>query len=126
LQRGDATKAIEELQIAIPYQTGTPRLLIGAMYPVYARGEAFLAEGRGPEAVAEFQQILDHRGVVGSDPVGVLDRLELGRAYRLSGNSAKAKASYEDFFTLWKDADPNVPVLMEARSEYTTIRDQSR
>jgi eukaryotic-like serine/threonine-protein kinase len=96
------------------------------MYPVYARGEAFLAEGRGPEAVAEFQQILDHRGVVGSDPVGVLDRLELGRAYRLSGNSAKAKASYEDFFTLWKDADPNVPVLMEARSEYTTIRDQSR
>jgi tetratricopeptide (TPR) repeat protein len=126
LQRGDVAKAIEELQSAIPYQTGTPRLLIGAMYPVYVRGEAFLAEGRGAEAAKEFQKILDHRGVVASDPVGALARLELGRAYRLSGNSAKAKAAYEDFFTLWKDADVNVPMLMEARSEYTAIRDQSR
>jgi outer membrane protein assembly factor BamD (BamD/ComL family) len=126
LQRGDVAKAIEELQSAIPYQTGTPRLLIGAMYPVYVRGQAFLAEGRGTEAAKEFQKILDHRGVVASDPVGALARLELGRAYMLSGNSAKARAAYEDFFTLWKDADANVPVLMEARSEYAAIRDQSR
>jgi tetratricopeptide (TPR) repeat protein len=126
LQRGDAAKAIEELQIAIPYQTGLPRLLIGAMYPVYVRGEAFLAEGRGTEAATEFQKILDHRGVVGSDPVGALARLELGRAYRLSGDSAKAKSAYEDFFTLWKDADASVPVLTQARNEYTAIRDQSR
>jgi tetratricopeptide (TPR) repeat protein len=123
LQRGDVAKAIEELQSAIPYQTGVPRLLIGAMYPVYVRGEAFLAEGRGTEAAKEFQKILDHRGVVASDPVGALARLELGRAYRLSGNSAKAKAAYEDFLTLWKDAEASVPVLMEARSEYTVIRD---
>jgi tetratricopeptide (TPR) repeat protein len=126
LQRGDATKAIEELQSAIPYETGPSRLLIGAMYPVYARGEAFLAEGRGAEAATEFQKILDHRGVVGSDPVGALARLELGRAYRLSGDDARAKAAYEDFFKLWKDADANVPVLMKARSEYTAIRDPSR
>jgi tetratricopeptide (TPR) repeat protein len=126
LQRGGVAKAIEELQSAIPYQTGTPRLLIGAMYPVYVRGQAFLAEGRGTEAAKEFQKILDHRGVVASDPVGALARLELGRAYMLSGNSAKARAAYEDFFTLWKDADANVPVLMEARSEYAAIRDQSR
>jgi eukaryotic-like serine/threonine-protein kinase len=126
LQRGDAAKAIEELQSAIPYETGTPRLLIGAMYPVYVRGQAFLAEGRGAEAANEFQKILDHRGVVGSDPVGALARLELGRAYRLSGNNAKAKAAYEDFLALWKDADANVPVLMEATREYTAIRDQSR
>jgi tetratricopeptide (TPR) repeat protein len=126
LQRGDGAKAIEELQSAISYQTGTPRLLIGAMYPVYVRGEALLVEGRGAEAAQEFQKILNHRGVVASDPVGALARLELGRAYRLSGNSAKAKAAYEDFFTLWKDADANVPVLMAARSEYTAIRNQSR
>jgi DNA-binding winged helix-turn-helix (wHTH) protein/tetratricopeptide (TPR) repeat protein len=126
LRRGNVAKAIEEMQSAIPYETGVPRLLIGAMYPVYVRGEAFLAEGRGAEAAEEFQKILDHRGVVASDPVGALARLELGRAYRLSGNSAKAKAAYEGFFTLWKDADANVPVLIEARREYTAIRGQSR
>jgi hypothetical protein len=90
------------------------------------RGEAFLAEGRGTEAATEFQKILDHRGVVGSDPVGALARFELGRAYRLSGDSAKARSAYEDFFTLWKDADASVPVLTQARNEYTAIRDQSR
>jgi len=124
LQRGDAAKAIQELQSAIPYQTGTPRLLIGAMYPVYVRGEAFLAEGRGAEAAKEFRKMLDHRGVMASDPISALARLELGRAYRLSGDSVKAKAAYEDFFTLWKDADVNAPVLMEARSEYKAIRVQ--
>jgi eukaryotic-like serine/threonine-protein kinase len=126
LRRGNVAKAIEEMQSAIPYETGVPRLLIGAMYPVYVRGEAFLAEGREAEAAEEFQKILDHRGVVASDPVGALARLELGRAYRLSGNSTKAKAAYEGFFTLWKDADANVPVLIEARREYTAIRGQSR
>ena len=68
--------------------------------------------------------MLDHRGVLASDPIGALARLELGRAYRLSGDSVKAKAAYEDFFTLWKDADVNAPVLMEARSEYKAIRVQ--
>ncbi len=126
LQRGDAAKAVEELQSATPYQTGVPRLLIGAMYPVYVRGEAFLADGRGAEAASEFQKILDRRAVVASDPVGALARLELGRAYRLSGDNAKAKVAYEDFFKLWKDADANVPVLMKARSEYIAIGDQSR
>jgi eukaryotic-like serine/threonine-protein kinase len=72
LQRGDAAKAIQELQSAIPYQTGTPRLLIGAMYPVYVRGEAFLAEGRGAEAAKEFRKMLDHRGVMASDPSSIL------------------------------------------------------
>jgi tetratricopeptide (TPR) repeat protein len=81
LQRGDAAKAIEELQAAVPYQTGVARSIIGAMYPVYVRGEAFLAEGRGAEAAAEFQKILDHRGVVVSDPVGALARLQLARAH---------------------------------------------
>jgi DNA-binding winged helix-turn-helix (wHTH) protein/tetratricopeptide (TPR) repeat protein len=122
LQGGDAAKAIEELQGAIPYETGSPRLLVGAMYPVYVRGEAFLAEGRGAEAAAEFQKILDHRGVVVSDPVGALARLELARAYRMDGDSAKAKAAYAVFLLLWKDADRDVPVLLKATRESAGIR----
>jgi tetratricopeptide (TPR) repeat protein len=122
LQRGDAAKAIEQLQSAIPYEAGLPRLLVGAMYPVYVRGEAFLAEGRGAQAAAEFQKILDHRGVVVSDPVGALAWLELGRAYRMDGDSAKAKAAYGAFLALWKDADRDVPVLQEARRESAGIR----
>jgi eukaryotic-like serine/threonine-protein kinase len=126
LQRGDAAKAIEELQGAIPYETGRPRLSVGAMYPIYVRGEAFLAEARGAEAAAEFQKILDHRGVVVSDPVGALARLELGRAYRMEGDSAKAEAAYEVFLALWKDADRDVPVLIEAKRESAEIRNQYR
>jgi tetratricopeptide (TPR) repeat protein len=122
LERGDAAKAVEELRSAIPYETGRPRLLLGAMYPIYVRGEAFLAEGRGAEAAAEFQKILDHRGVVVSDPVGALARLELARAYRMDGDSAKAKTAYEVFLALWKDADRGVPVLLEARRESAGIR----
>jgi DNA-binding winged helix-turn-helix (wHTH) protein/Tfp pilus assembly protein PilF len=121
LQRGDAAKAIEELQAAVPYQTGVARSIIGAMYPVYVRGEAFLAEGRGAEAAAEFQKILDHRGVVVSDPVGALARLQLARAHAMAGDSARAKAAYEDFLGLWKDADADLPVLLKARSEKTSI-----
>jgi eukaryotic-like serine/threonine-protein kinase len=122
LQRGDAAKAIDELQRAIPYETGLPRLLVGAMYPVYVRGEAFLAEGRGAEAAPEFHKILDHRGVLESDPIVPLARLELGRAYRIAGDRARAKAAYEDFLALWKDADRDVPVLQEARRESAGIR----
>ncbi len=121
LQRGDAAKATEELQSATPYETGVPRLLIGAMYPVYVRGEAFLAEGRGAEAAAEFRKILDHRGVVVSDPVGALARLQLARAYRMAGDDTKAKTAYADFLALWKDADADVQVLMEARRESARI-----
>lgn len=121
LQRGDATKAIEELARATPYETGVPRLLIGAMYPVYVRGEALLTERRGADAAAEFQKILDHRGVVASDPVGARARLELGRAYRMAGDNTKAKAAYQNFLAFWKDADAGLPVLMEARRESAGI-----
>ena len=93
------------------------------MLPVYVQGEAFLAEGRGAEAAAEFQMILDHRGVVISDPVSALAQLELGRTYKMSGDSAKAKVAYEDFFALWKDADADIPTLLEAMTEHSAIRD---
>jgi hypothetical protein len=90
---------------------------VGALYPIYVRGEAYLAARQGAKAAAEFQRILDHRGIVLSDPVGVLARLQLGRALALSGNRAGAKAAYEDLLALWKDADPDVPVLQQAKAE---------
>ena len=126
LHRGEAAKAIELLQIAIPYELGTPRSAIhaffGALYPIYVRGLAYLAAHQGPEAAAEFQKILDHRGIVVSDPIGALAHLQLGRAYAMQGDMAKAKAAYKDFLTLWKDADPDIPILKQAKAEYTKLQ----
>jgi tetratricopeptide (TPR) repeat protein len=125
LNHGDSSKAIELLQVAIPHELGAPRssihALFGALYPAYVRGEAYLAENRGAEAVAEFQKILDHRGIVVSDPIGALAHLQLGRAFALSGDKAKAKTAYQDFLALWKDADPDIPILQQAKSEYAKL-----
>jgi tetratricopeptide (TPR) repeat protein len=121
LSQGNAAKAIELLQSAAPYELGASRLLFGALYPIYVRGEAHLAAQQGAEAAIEFQKILDHRGVVGSDPIGALAHLQLGRALVLAGDKAKAKAAYDDFFTLWREADPDVPILKRARAEYLTL-----
>ena len=76
----------------------------------------------GVEAAAEFQKILDHRGVVGADPVGALAHLQLGRAFALLGDKTKAKTAYQDFLTLWKDADPDIPILQQAKAEYAELR----
>jgi tetratricopeptide (TPR) repeat protein len=95
--------------------------LFGAMYPVYLRGEAYISEGQGANAAAEFQKILDHRGIVVSDPVGAVARLQLGRAYALAGNKSRAKAAYQDFLTLWIDADSDVPILKQAKAEYSKL-----
>ena len=122
LDQGDSARAIEILQTATPYELGASRGLFGALYPIYVRGEAHLAAHRGPEAAAEFQRIIDHRGIVGSDPIGALARLQLGRALVLSGDTIKAKSAYQDFLTLWKDADPNIPILSQARSEYAKLQ----
>jgi DNA-binding winged helix-turn-helix (wHTH) protein/tetratricopeptide (TPR) repeat protein len=121
LNQGDASGAIEMLQVAAPYELGASRLLFGALYPIYVRGEAHLTAHQGAEAAIEFQKILDHRGVVGSDPIGALAHLQLGRAFALAGDKTKAKTAYQDFFTLWKDADPDVPVLKRAHAEYVTL-----
>jgi eukaryotic-like serine/threonine-protein kinase len=91
------------------------------LYPVYVRGESYLAAHRGAEAAAEFQKILAHRGLVLNEPIGALARLQLGRAYVLSGDTAKARASYEQFLTLWKEADPNIPTLKQAKAEYASL-----
>ena len=126
LNHGEPAKAIELLQIAVPYELGAPRSsfhgFFGALYPVYVRGEAYLAAHQGAEAAAEFQKILDHRGIVVSDPIGALAHLQLGRALALSGDKAKAKTAYQDFLTLWKDADPDIPILKQAKAEYAKLQ----
>ena len=90
----------------------------GQGFSTTARGESYLALYQGAEAAAQFQKILDHRGIVVSDPIGALAHLQLGRALALSGDKTKAKAVYQDFLTLWKDADPDIPMLEEAKAEY--------
>jgi DNA-binding winged helix-turn-helix (wHTH) protein/tetratricopeptide (TPR) repeat protein len=126
LNRHDGARAVEALQIASPYDLGMPQScffgFFGAMYPVYVRGEAYLALHQGAQAVTEFQKIVDHRGIVISDPIGALAHLELGRAYVMAGDEAKGKAAYKDFLELWKDGDSNLPVLKQAKLEYAQLR----
>ena len=118
LNRSESSKAIEALQAAVPYELS----LWGELYPVYVRGEAYLAAHQGKEAAAEFQKILDHRGVVANEPIGALAHLEIGRAYAMQGDTAKAKAAYQDFLTLWKDADPDIPIFIAAKAEYAKLQ----
>jgi len=123
LQSGSATKATEALAPATPYELGTPaQTLSFALYSVYLRGEAYAAAHQGSAAVAEFQKILDHPGVVLNEPIGALAHLGLARAYALSSDTAKAKSAYQDFFALWKDADPDIPILKEAKAEYAKLK----
>jgi eukaryotic-like serine/threonine-protein kinase len=126
LNHGDPAKAIELLQVAVPYELGQPRStqtgFFGALYPVFARGQAYLVARQGAEAAREFQKILDRPGIMIGDPIGVLAHLQLGRAYAMQGDIAKAKAAYEDFLTLWKDADPDIPILKQAKAEYAKLQ----
>lgn len=125
LNKGNPSKALELLQAADSYELGMSVdsvVFFGALYPVYVRGEAYLAEHRGTEAAAEFQKILDHRGIVLSDPFGALAHLQLARAYAIEGEIPKAKASYQDFLEMWKNADPDIPVLRQAKSEIAKLR----
>jgi eukaryotic-like serine/threonine-protein kinase len=119
LSRGNAARAVELLQAATPYELGSPPHA-GAtlnLYAPYLRGEAYLRLGRAAEAAAEFQKVLAHPGVVLNAPQAALAHLDLGRAYALAGDKAKARAAYQDFLALWKDADPGIPLLKQARSE---------
>jgi eukaryotic-like serine/threonine-protein kinase len=111
-------KAIAALQAATPYELGTAQGLL----PIYIRGQAYLRAKRGAEAAAEFQKIVDHRGIAPTLTEHSLAKLGLGRAYRITGDTAKARAAYQDFFALWKDADPDIPILKEAKAEYTKLQ----
>ena len=124
LNRKSASQSVEALRTAIPYELGLPTATVfaPALYPVYVRGIAFLNLNQGNEAAIEFQKILDHSGVVGSEPIGSLVHLQLGRAYAMSGDAAKARAAYQDFLTLWKDADPDIPILKQAKAECAKLQ----
>ena len=124
LNSADFQDAINGLRTASPYEMGYPGEAYDwrALYPVYVRGEAYLAARDGNRAAEEFQKILDHRGIVLYEPIGALANLQLGRAYLMAGETAKAKAAYKDFLTLWKDADPDIPILKQAKAEYAKLQ----
>jgi len=123
LGHDDPTKAVELLQPAGAYEMGySAPFLFGTMYPAYVRGEAYLALHQGPQAAAEYQKILEHRGIVLNCLNGALAHLGLARAYVLQGDTVKAKAAYQDFLTLWKDADPDIPILIAAKAEYAKLQ----
>lgn len=117
--------AVERLQTALPYDLAMPGTaffaMFGGLYPAYVRGVAFLRAGHGWEAAAEFQKVLDHRGIVFADPIGALAHLQQGRAYVLSGQSADARKAYETFFAVWKNADADIAIFQEARNEYLNL-----
>jgi len=114
-------RAIVALEPALPYELGAPPPGT-SMYPAYIRGLAYLEQKNGPAAATEFQKILDHPGIIQNFLLGSLARLQLGRAYAISGDTGKAKPAYQDFLTLWKDADPDIPVLKEAKAEYARLQ----
>jgi eukaryotic-like serine/threonine-protein kinase len=125
LIRGNVSEAIESLRAATSYELGTTTSSAygwTALYPVYVRGEAYLAAHQGSEAAVEFQKILDHRGIVLNGPIGALAHLQIGRAFAMQGDTANARAAYQGFLTLWKDADPDIPILVAAKSEYAKLK----
>ena len=118
LSHGNFSRSITALEMTVPYELGSG----GVLYPVFLRGQVYLASRQGNEAAAEFQRILDHRGIVLNQPIGALGHLQIGRAYALQGDTAEAKSAYQDFLTLWKDADPDIPILKEAKAEYAKLQ----
>jgi predicted Zn-dependent protease len=123
LSANNAAQALVYLEATLPYELGSPpQLQVGTMYPVYLRGMAQLASHNGAGATVEFRKFLDHRGVVLNFPLASLAHLGLARAYAMQGDSVKARSAYQDFFTLWKDADPDIPILKEAKAEYAKLQ----
>jgi eukaryotic-like serine/threonine-protein kinase len=116
-------RAVIALEPSVPYELGNPAPeSIGTLHPAYIRGLAYLDEKNGAAAAAEFQKYLDYPGIVQNFVLGALANLQLGRAYAISGNTGNAKAAYQNFFTLWKDADADVPILNEAKAEYAKLQ----
>ena len=119
------SKAVEILEVSRPSELAYPPPAVefgSFLYPAYVRGEAFLLLHRGTDAIVEFQKFLNHRGMVANCPLGALAHVQLGRAYAMQGDTAKARVAYHDFLTLWKDADPDVPVLRDAKAEYAKLQ----
>jgi len=125
LLRANPHEALHSLEAAAPYELGLPANSLynwPNLYPVYVRGEAYLAAHQGTEAAVEFQKILGHRGIVVNEPIGALAHLQLGRAYAMQDDVARARAAYQDFLNLWKDADPDISILKQAKAEYAKLQ----
>jgi eukaryotic-like serine/threonine-protein kinase len=131
LEKSDASNTVLKLywvptlRAAIDLNSGdfAQALVILTLYPAYLRGQAqLIAHNGAAAAAAEFQKLIDHRGIVLNFPLGVLARLGLARAYAISGDGAKSRTAYQDFFALWKDADPDIPILKEARAEFAKLK----
>jgi hypothetical protein len=122
LDRHNPAKALELLRAAQAYELGNPSPTVGPLSPVYSRGYALLAAGQAKEAAAEFQRVLDHRGIVLNSPIGALAYLGLARGRAASADNAGARTAYQDFFALWKDADPDIPILKQAKAEYAKLQ----
>jgi tetratricopeptide (TPR) repeat protein/predicted Ser/Thr protein kinase len=123
LKGDNSAQAIIFLEAAAPYELGSPPpFQVGTLYPAYLRGQAYLLAVNGTAAATEFQKFLDHRGITINFPLDALAHLSLARAHAVSGDTAKAKSAYQDFFALWKDADPDIPILKEAKAEYAKLQ----
>ena len=118
ISKGHSSQALVHLEAAAPYELGD----IASLYPAYVRGQAYLVAHNGTAAAAEFQKLLDHRGIVLNNVTGSLAHLQIGRAYAMEGDTAKAKTAYQDFLTLWKDADADIPILKQAKAEYAKLQ----
>jgi hypothetical protein len=116
-------RAVIALEPSLPYELGNPPPeSAGTLHPAYIRGLSYLAQKNGAAAAAEFQKLIDHPGIVQNFLLGSLAHLQLGRAYAISADPTKAKAAYQSFFALWKDADTDVPILNEAKAEYAKLQ----
>jgi hypothetical protein len=124
IARSNTGRSIELLQTVEPYELGmlTGSAINSCLYPVYVRGEAYLRGHHGSQAAAEFQKLLDHHGLSWNCATGPLARLGLARAEVLQGDDTRARAAYEDFLTLWKDADQDIPILKQAKAEYAKLQ----
>ncbi|HLM82084.1 MAG TPA: serine/threonine-protein kinase [Gemmataceae bacterium] len=123
LNKNNSSQAIVDLEAAAPYELGSPPpMLTGTIYPAYLRGQAYLLAHNGTAAAAEFQKMLDHPGIVENWVTGALAHLQIGRAYAMAADIAKAKAAYQDFFNLWKQAEPDIPILKAAKTEYANLQ----
>ena len=123
LNVNNSAQALVSLEAAAPYELGAPpQLQLGTLYPAYIRGQAQLRANNGTAAAAAFQKFADHRGITVNFPLGALARLGLARSYALSGDRAKSRTAYQDFLTLWKDADSDIPVLKEVKAEYEKMQ----
>ena len=122
ISKGNSSQALLDLEAAAPYELGGAATFISYLYPAYVRGQAFLLAHNGNDATTEFQKVLDHRGIVVNFVTGSLAHLQIGRAYAMAGDTARAKAAYHDFLTLWKEGDPDIPILKQAKAEYAKLQ----